>query len=94
MSETTVSSYRISLPATLTLAQLQSLQQECLQHCTVQRLEIDAAAVEHIDTAALQLLLAVHQENPIYWENPSLALCAAAQTLSLTFLLKLPNIAL
>lgn len=87
----TQSVYCLQLPATLTLAQLHSLQAECQQHVG-KILQIDAALVEHVDTAALQLLLAVSQVSPIEWKNPSLILCAAAQTLGLTQLLKLPPI--
>jgi ABC-type transporter Mla MlaB component len=87
----TQSVYALQLPATLTLAQLHTLQSECQQH-PEEILQIDAALVEHVDTAALQLLLAVSQVNHIEWKNPSLILCAAAQTLGLTLLLKLPPI--
>lgn len=83
--------YCLKLPTTLTLAQLHSLQAECQQHAG-EILQIDAETVEHVDTAALQLLLAVSQVNLIEWKNPSLVLCAAAQTLGLTQLLKLPSI--
>lgn len=83
--------YGLKLPNTLTLTQLPSLQAECQQHAG-EILQIDAETVEHVDTAALQLLLAVSQVSHIEWENPSLILCAAAQTLGLTQLLKLPPI--
>ncbi|MDD2814369.1 MAG: STAS domain-containing protein [Thiotrichaceae bacterium] len=87
----TQSVYCLKLPTTLTLTQLHALQIECQQHPS-ETLQIDAEAVEHVDTAALQLLLAVSQVIHIEWENPSLVLCAAAQTLGLTQLLKLPPI--
>ncbi|MEN9460643.1 MAG: hypothetical protein RIS84_663 [Pseudomonadota bacterium] len=87
----TQSVYSLQLPPTLTLAQLHALQIEIQQHIA-DKLLIDAETVEHVDTAALQLLLAVSHVSQIEWNNPSLVLCAAAQTLGLTQLLKLPPI--
>lgn len=92
-TQMTQSVYSLQLPPTLTLAQLHALQTKFQQHAT-DNLQLDAERVEHVDTAALQLLLAVSQVSHIEWKNPSLVLCAAAQSLGLTQLLKLPPIKL
>lgn len=39
---------------------------------------LDAAAVEQVDTAGLQLLLAFRRARAADWRNPSTALCDAA----------------
>ena len=58
-------------------------------------LEIDAAAVERIGTAGLQVLCALHQDvtargGDIVWLNPSETLCQAAARLGLQQALCLP----
>jgi phospholipid transport system transporter-binding protein len=82
----------IELPADCRMAELPALRERCL---AMPSGTLDAAAVTRVDTAALQLLVAVQSDarargEPIAWANVSAPLREAAERLGLTQALVLP----
>lgn len=82
---------KISLQPTLTLAELNVLKEQLTQ-CIGCRVQLHAAQIERVDTAALQLLLAFvnHPEVTVGWVEPSAELCKAAHLLGLSSFMSLP----
>jgi ABC-type transporter Mla MlaB component len=83
---------KISLQPTLTLAELNDLKNE-LSESIGCRVQLHAAQIERIDTAALQLLLAFvnNPEVTVGWVEPSAELCKAAHLLGLSSFMSLPT---
>lgn len=52
---------------------------------------LDAAAVEQVDAAGLQLLLAFQRTRPAVWRDPTPALCDAARLAGLSAVLGLDS---
>ena len=82
----------IELPADCRMAELPALREQCL---AMPSSTLDAAAVTRVDTAALQLLVAVHRDaqtrgEHVAWANVSAPLREAAERLALTQALVLP----
>lgn len=82
----------IELPADCRMAELAALRERCL---AMPPSTLDAAALTRVDTAALQLLVAVHRDaqargEQIAWANVSAPLRDAAERLGLTQALVLP----
>ena len=82
----------IRLPADCRMAELPALREQCL---AAPSSTLDASAVERVDTAALQLLVAFHRDalargGKITWAGVSTPLREAAERLGLTKALALP----
>lgn len=73
----------IELPAELSIAHLEPLRAElALAAATAAPIVLSAAAVERVDTAALQLLCAlVVAGHAVQWQSPSARLVQAAELL-------------
>ena len=82
----------LTLPADLTIAQLEPVRAELAAIVAATGpVTVKGAAVERVDTAALQLLCAVVVAGaPIVWDSPSSALVAAAGRCGLATHLGLP----
>ena len=82
----------IELPADCRMAELPALREQCL---AVPSGALDATAVQRVDTAVLQLLVAFHRDAQtrgeyITWTGVSAPLREAAERLGLTQALVLP----
>ncbi len=82
----------IGLPADCRMTELPALREQCL---AAPSSTLDASAVERVDTAALQLLVAFHRDalargGKITWAGVSTPLREAAERLGLTQALALP----
>lgn len=89
--------HALCLPATLCIAEVADWRQHfSAALASGLPLALDAAAVERVDGAALQLLLAFHLSvvrqsgRAFIWRNPSPALCDAAALLGMSDVLGLP----
>ncbi len=84
---------KISLPAVITLSQLNELKTE-LQQYLGNRVQLYGDQVKRVDTASLQLLLAFinDPEITVGWMRPSEELCTSARLLGLSNQLGLPLI--
>ncbi|GEM_PF-1027643 len=82
---------KVSLPAMLTLSNLNEFKAQLLQYLG-RRVQLSGAKVERIDTASLQLLLAFvnSPEITVGWADPSSELYNAARLLGLSTELGLP----
>jgi ABC-type transporter Mla MlaB component len=79
------------LPSVLTLSELQPLHEK-YRHLHAKTIQIDAGELEHIDTAALQWLLAISRANTVRWERTSQTLEMAACMIGLQAALGLPHV--
>lgn len=84
----------LELPARLDIAAAAGLKRQLdAALAGAQPLTLDAHAVEHVDAAGLQLLLAFQRADPpgtgAAWRNPSPVLCEAAALLGLSEALRL-----
>jgi len=84
---------KVSLPAVLTLSNLNEFKAQLLQYLG-RRVQLSGVKVERIDTASLQLLLAFvnSSEITVGWADPSPELYNAARLLGLSTELGLPVI--
>jgi len=83
---------KLALPATLTISQLIDLKEQLKQNLG-HRVQLCGAAVERVDTATLQLLLAFLNSHKVTvgWVTPSAELCTAARLLGISSQLGLPT---
>lgn len=89
------SSNNVILPADCRIADLADVKQALQAALATGRVAIDGSAVERVDTAALQLLLAAHRDAgksslPFIWQGASAALRDAAAMIGLAQTLELP----
>ncbi|WP_114239917.1 lipid asymmetry maintenance protein MlaB [Dyella sp. C9] len=85
----------ISLPADFRIAALDEVKASLVEALDVPAVQIDGAAVERVDTAALQLLVAYRREavargQAPAWQGASAAMREAAAVLGLVQALELP----
>jgi anti-anti-sigma regulatory factor len=88
----------IQLPSELCISEVNALKSDLLASLAVadDTVELDASRVERIDTAGVQLLLAVtryleSRSLGLRWTHPSAALCEAAHELGASDQLQLPT---
>lgn len=86
---------RVALPADCRIADLPAVKAELQAALAAPSAELDASAVERVDTAALQLLAVFRREAAskglaVAWTGASAALCDAAALLGLAHTLELP----
>jgi len=81
----------IILPATFTISEIEAWYPD-LKNQFGKRVQLNGAAINRVDTAALQILLAFMRSPEITagWVQPSVTLCEAAYWLGLTAELGLP----
>ena len=98
-TKSTAADTAVVLPADCRMAFIAPLRDQLLASFDAAPVKLDAAAVEKIDTAGVQLLAAFHRDAKdrgcdVSWISPSVPLRDAAQRLGLTNVLALPAVTL